>query len=125
MSSPKELHVEVDANVVWQLGDELITDAEQALLELIKNSYDADARVARITIDTNDQCEELSSKKKLVGSIVISDDGTGMDLNAIEHGWLTISLSQKRAFKEASKKTKKFHRTPLGDKGLGRLGTMK
>ncbi len=38
---------------------------------------------------------------------------------------MTISLSLKRALKERGKKTPIFHRTPLGDKGLGRLGTMK
>jgi signal transduction histidine kinase len=122
---PMNLHVEIDSNVVWQLGAELITDAEQALLELIKNSYDADARVARVVIDTDDSCDGVQSTRRLKGSIVVDDDGTGMDLEAIEHGWLTISLSLKRGLKERGKKTDLFHRTPLGDKGLGRLGTMK
>ncbi len=80
------LHVEVDANVVWQLGAELITDAEQALLELIKNCYDADARVARVTVNTEDPCQGIASKHKLRGSIVVEDDGSGMDLDAIERG---------------------------------------
>lgn len=122
---PKDLHVEVDANVVWQLGEELITDAEQALLELIKNSYDADAQVSRVIVNTDDPCDDVVSKGNLKGSIIIEDDGAGMDLETIERGWLTISLSMKRALKERGKKTPLFHRTPLGDKGLGRLGTMK
>ncbi len=121
---PKDLHVEVDANVVWQLGEELITDAEQALLELIKNSYDADAQVARIIVNTDDPCDDIVGKH-LRGSIIVEDDGAGMDLQAIERGWLTISLSMKKAYKERGRKTPLFHRTPLGDKGLGRLGTMK
>lgn len=121
--SPDNLHVEVDANVVRQLGEELITDAEQALLELIKNSYDADARVARVIVNTEGSQE--SANRQLKGSIVVEDDGVGMDLDAIQRGWLTISLSMKKALKEHGKKTPIFHRTPLGDKGLGRLGTMK
>ncbi len=34
-----------------QLGDQLITDDELALLELVKNSYDADADWAKIKVD--------------------------------------------------------------------------
>jgi signal transduction histidine kinase len=123
--SPENLHVEVDANVVRQLGEELITDAEQALLELIKNSYDADARVARVTVNTEDSPDNSASNGSLKGSITVEDDGTGMDLDAIRRGWLTISLSIKKELKERGRKTPIFHRTPLGDKGLGRLGTMK
>jgi signal transduction histidine kinase len=42
----------VGAHVLVQLGAELVTDAEQALLECVKNAYDADAPGCRITIDT-------------------------------------------------------------------------
>jgi signal transduction histidine kinase len=121
----EKLHVEVDANVVRQLGEELITDAEQALLELIKNAYDADAQVARVIVNTEDGIEEGAAKRKLNGSIVVEDDGAGMDLDTIQRGWLTISLSIKKSLKERGKKSPVFHRTPLGDKGLGRLGSMK
>lgn len=123
--SSENLHVEVDANVVRQLGEELITDAEQALLELIKNAYDADAQVARVIINTEDTNGAGSGKQQSKGSIIVEDDGTGMDLDTIQRGWLTISLSMKKSLKEHGKKTPIFHRTPLGDKGLGRLGTMK
>ena len=34
---------EIAAAVVFRLGEELITDVVQALVELVKNSYDADA----------------------------------------------------------------------------------
>jgi len=119
------MHVEVDANVVRQLGEELITDAEQALLELIKNAYDADAQVARVIVNTEDATEERARKRNLKGSIVVEDDGAGMNLDTIQRGWLTISLSMKKSLKDQGKKTPIFHRTPLGDKGLGRLGTMK
>jgi hypothetical protein len=36
-------HFEIEASVVFQLGESLITDSIQALMELVKNSYDADA----------------------------------------------------------------------------------
>lgn len=107
--------LQIDSNVIRQLGDQLITDAEQALLELVKNSYDADASWARIVIDTSEGS----------GTLSVQDDGHGMSREAIQSGWLTISLSQKKEFKSEGKVTARFKRTPLGDKGLGRLGTMK
>lgn len=127
-TSPPELResLQVDANVIRQLGEQLITDPEQALLELIKNSYDADATSIRITIDTSAEApDDLPLHTSRSGVLTVEDDGTGMDLDAVRQGWLTISLSQKRAFKSQGRKTKWHHRTPVGDKGLGRLGTMK
>ena len=112
--------VNIDANVIRQLGDELVTDADQALLELIKNSYDADADWVRLFIDTPG-AEGVSNG---AGSIRVEDNGTGMDERQLRNGWLRISLSLKRQVKAAGKTTDKG-RTPLGDKGLGRLSTMK
>jgi signal transduction histidine kinase len=103
---------------VFQLGENLVTDATQALLELIKNCYDADASYCKVVIDTN------YSGPHGQGQIIVEDDGTGMDDGAITRGWLTISDSPKRAFKRERRKTEKG-RTPLGDKGLGRLGTQR
>lgn len=110
--------VNIDANVIRQLGDELVTDAEQALLELIKNSYDADADRVRLFIDP-EATEGLSP-----GTIRVEDNGSGMTEDQLLNGWLRISLSLKREAKALGKKTKRG-RTPLGDKGLGRLSTMK
>ena len=126
-------HLDIDAQVVRQLGEELITDSEQALLELVKNSYDADAEWCSVEIDTKyvehltdqNSIEKKENQMPLVGKITVKDNGCGMTLADIKRGWLTISLSPKRAMKEKGLTTKRFERTPLGDKGLGRLGTMK
>jgi signal transduction histidine kinase len=116
--TPSTKHFSIDASVVFQLGENLITDYTQAILELVKNSYDADATFCRVSIDT--QINTPFGQ----GSIVVQDDGTGMDNEAIERGWLTISASPKRKFK-AQGRTTKLGRTPLGDKGLGRLGSQR
>lgn len=42
----------VGAHVLIQLGAELVTDAEQAILELVKNAYDADSPGCRVMVDT-------------------------------------------------------------------------
>ena len=113
--------VTIDANVIRQLGEELVTDGEQAILELIKNSYDADAEWVRLLVDTSNG---QSSPQKKPGLIRVEDNGCGMTLPHLHNGWLRISLSLKRKIKASGKKSDKG-RTPLGDKGLGRLSTMK
>jgi len=42
-SSSSREHFDIHASVVFQLGESLITDSVQALVELVKNCYDADA----------------------------------------------------------------------------------
>lgn len=133
------LQLDVHPSVVFKLGADLITDDMQALMELIKNSYDADATRVRVSIDTHARFDRKTGKRlgteasssnntvnpdDLVGEIVIVDDGTGMDLSTIRTGWLTVSLSHKLEMKEAGRVTAK-KRTPLGDKGLGRLGAQR
>lgn len=115
-------HFDVHPSVVYQLGESLISDAVQALIELVKNSYDADATYAKVVIDTTGKlglpdCHFESTR----GRIVVEDDGLGMNEEAVTGGWLLISNRAKRQLK-ASKKTTPRGRTPLGDKGLGRLG---
>jgi signal transduction histidine kinase len=117
-------HFDVHASVVFQLGESLISDGVQALLELIKNSYDADATYCKLTIDTSDGAAKGTYYKGALGAITVEDDGLGMSYADIRRGWLTISNSLKREVK-LSKKTTPGGRTPLGDKGLGRLGTQR
>ena len=45
----------VGAHVLIQLGSELVTDAEQALLECVKNAYDADASNCSVEVDTREE----------------------------------------------------------------------
>ncbi len=117
-------HLRIDAQVIRQLGDQLITDAEQALLELIKNSYDADATSVSITIDTEFMPSDGEIPSGAIGGILVNDTGLGLSEENIKNGWLVISLSPKRRMKQQGLTTWR-KRTPLGDKGLGRLGTMK
>lgn len=118
-------HFDVHPSLVYQLGESLITDAVQALIELVKNCYDADASYAKIQIDTAGVLEVSGATYPPTGGrISIEDDGSGMDGATIRNGWLLISNRTKRALKER-KETTPGGRTPLGDKGLGRLGTQR
>ena len=49
----KELTFQVHPSVIFKLGEDLITDDYQALSELAKNCYDADASRSQISIFTN------------------------------------------------------------------------
>ncbi len=109
----EDANFDASADIVSRLGAELFTDSSQALLELVKNSYDADATEVRLEIDSADAGG--------AGLLLLSDNGTGMTEKTIRESWLRLSFSAKREQKRAGKKTKR-KRTPLGDKGLGRLG---
>jgi len=117
-----KLRLKIDAHVVRQLGEELISGADQALLELVKNSHDADATKCFIIIDTKHR--ETINGQELIGRIQISDNGHGMSRETINESWLTISRSHKRLAKKEGRQTK-LSRNYLGDKGLGRLSSMK
>ncbi|MFD5873397.1 ATP-binding protein [Streptomyces sp. NPDC060322] len=117
---PEVFHLEVHPSVVFKLGEDLITDSMQALIELVKNSYDADGTWAEITIDTGVSAAGIQEQP----SIKLSDNGSGMTIEDIRRGWLTISNSVKREMKARGIATDRG-RTPLGDKGLGRLGAQR
>ena len=109
-----------------QLGEELVTDEVTALMELVKNAYDADATWVKIAINTkgvySDSTKYFTDNKS--GFITVEDNGFGMNEDEIIDGWLVISVSEKRKMKSEGRTTPEG-RTPLGDKGLGRLSTQR
>lgn len=117
-------HFDINASVVFRLGEELITDEVQALVELVKNSYDADASWVKVTIDTQVTRQKKERYPGAQGLIQVEDDGSGMSRVTIEKCWLTIANSPKGAQKANGVVTEKG-RTPIGDKGLGRLGVQR
>ena len=118
------MRFDINAAVVFRLGEELITDVVQALVELVKNSYDADATWVNVTIDTEGRNHHGRVYADATGTIVVEDNGHGMDNPTIRKGWLTIANSPKREQKAAGHATRRG-RTPIGDKGLGRLGSQR
>lgn len=105
------------ARLLLQLGDQLIKNESIALIELVKNSYDADANTVDIYMENVDEALE--------GTIIIEDDGYGMDLETVEKVWMEPGSdfkSEKFAKREASPK---YNRLPIGEKGIGRFGVHK
>lgn len=105
------------ARLLLQLGDKLIKNENIALLELIKNSYDADAKSVKVRM------EKMAIKQK--GRIDIIDDGCGMDMKIIEEAWLQPGSDFKEQLFYKQERTKKYNRLPIGEKGIGRFGVHK
>lgn len=102
----------VTSRVIAHLGESLIKNESIALLELVKNSYDANAHHCWVTFDYG---------KDQLNRITIEDDGDGMSLNVIQNVWLVIGTDNKKKLLEKPKEG----RLPLGEKGIGRLGAHK
>ncbi len=105
------MHFQFAPDILSRLGEELTPNPDQGIIELVKNAYDADARECTVTF--------LNTEKK-GGSIIIADDGMGMNQDDISKGWLVLGRSQK-----AMDKRTKLGRLPVGDKGLGRLAALR
>ena len=98
----------IDARVILTLGRDSIKNHTTALVELVKNSYDADATKVWIDIFCR------SSNKY----IRIVDNGCGMTEDEIDKYWLRIGYSEKRTNRFSSKKRRK-----TGEKGIGRISS--
>jgi len=107
----EKMNLTASARLIMQLGEQLIEDELVALLELIKNAYDADANNVDVLIDTN----TVTPYGK--GRIEIKDDGNGMIPSIVRNSFLRLSTS----FKEEEKSSIYYHRRVLGKKGIGRL----
>lgn len=105
------MNLTASARLIMQLGEQLIEDELVALLELIKNAYDADANNVDVVIDT----DTVTPYGK--GRIEIKDDGNGMIPSIVRNSFLRLSTS----FKEEGKSSIYYHRRVLGKKGIGRL----
>ncbi|MGX4687197.1 ATP-binding protein [Vagococcus sp. JNUCC 83] len=112
MSNINKVNLTIDSRIISHLGEALIDDEKVALLELVKNSSDADALNCTIVIDTFFE----SSLGK--GKIVIEDNGNGMNPYIIENAFLKIATSFKNKYQKVSPK---FNRLAQGNKGIGRL----
>lgn len=102
-SDPKIAIFTVETALLEELGERLVAVPEVALTELIKNSYDADAKKCKVTISKN--------------KVVVTDDGNGMTEKEFRDFWMVIGTRAK-----ARKNTSPiFNRKVSGSKGIGRF----
>src|SRR6266404_1140899 len=102
-------HFSVDARAMLTWGRESIKDHTTAVLELVKNSYDAGATIVEVQIWTGLFADGGRH-------IRIADDGVGMSSEDVEHHWLRLGYSAKREDKFTPR-----GRRRTGEKGIGRI----
>jgi signal transduction histidine kinase len=103
------------ARLIRLLGEELISDEVMALVELVKNAYDADAQ--RVCVRLLQLADPASA------CVEVQDDGQGMDLDTLLHRWLEPATDHKRG--GPRKQRTLLGRFPLGEKGVGRFAADK
>jgi signal transduction histidine kinase len=105
-----ELRWKFDVSTFRLLGRELITDRITALVELVKNAYDANATEVHIAF--------YAPTRKNNGKIIIRDNGIGMNQHDIATKWMRIGTDSKRKEKFSPIP---FNRRVVGEKGIGRF----
>lgn len=91
---------------ILTIGRDLIQDPYAAIVELVKNAYDADA--SNVILDFS----RLENDKI---QVVISDNGHGMAHDIVVNKWMVPSTSDKK-----NRKTTPYGRQMQGRKGIGR-----
>ncbi|MDQ3192755.1 MAG: ATP-binding protein [Bacteroidota bacterium] len=112
------VHFRTNALLKSIIGKDLITDDNIALLELVKNSFDAGSKKVDIVfcnILKNDDAEKSITPTRNSSKIIIKDEGIGMSEYDISEKWLNIAYSEKK------EKREEFGRVLAGNKGVGRF----
>jgi hypothetical protein len=93
----------IESRIIRELGERLVKQGAVAVLELIKNAYDADATTCSIKLSDS--------------ALVVHDNGTGMSIDDFRNGWMRIGTSSK----EGKTHSPVFRRPITGEKGIGRF----
>jgi signal transduction histidine kinase len=120
MTKTKELPFNPYARLLTMLGDQLIKNERIALVELIKNAYDADASWVKVTFANFGDSFEVTSQSR----IIIEDDGTGMTREVLEEHWVNPATPIKKIEKGINDATAKGRKIQ-GEKGIGRFAILK
>lgn len=112
----------VSARAGKLLGRENFSNPEGAIIELVKNSYDADAKSCLVVFDIVFKIEkdengiDIKTINTNLSSIFIIDNGEGMSEDVIENQWMKIGTGNKETeFITMNQRVK------TGAKGIGRF----
>lgn len=95
----------IDFNVLEHLGVKLYSNVAAVLTETVANSWDSDASVVNIDFDLDSD------------TLVITDDGIGMDVQDLNDKYLRVGYRKREAGELITAKS----RPVMGRKGLGKL----
>lgn len=105
MSEAHALPVTVDKSHLVTIGERLYTESIELIRELVNNAYDADATRVRVTISAE--------------SIIVEDNGIGMDLQGLQQ-YFTIGSQEKLLHS----KSPLYRRERIGQFGIGKFATL-
>lgn len=104
----------VDTHLLRELGELLVGRDSTAVLELIKNAYDADAHNVILRATGLNDPENAE--------VVVSDDGNGMSSQRFTTAFLRIAGREKE---DGARVSPRYQRAYTGQKGIGRLASQK
>ncbi len=96
------------ARLIRAIGDQLISSEVVALLELVKNSYDADATCVAVKF--------VPDREFRGGRVLVIDNGAGMSIETLRGAWMEPATDYKLERPRSA-----GGRRVLGEKGLGRF----
>ncbi len=96
------------ARLISIIGNELVSDELVAVVELVKNAFDADATMVTVAFE--------GAPPGDYNRIVITDNGIGMSFETVLNSWLEPGTNLKREKKASAK-----GRILQGAKGIGRF----
>ena len=99
----------ISARTAHLIGLENFSNSEGAVVELVKNAYDADADMCVVVVDIG--------QTKSESNLYIIDNGSGMTIDTIVKHWMTIGTDDKLLHAYSAKKK----RVKSGAKGIGRF----
>ena len=103
------------ARTAMLIGTENFSNPEGAIIELVKNTYDADSPCCYVFFDGNDG---------QITEIYIIDYGSGMDISTIQDCWMQIGTDDKQRNVETGNGRIKSGAKGIGRFALNRLGSM-
>jgi hypothetical protein len=106
-----ELRFRTGAAMATRLGSQQLKDEITAVLELVKNAYDADATWATVQILDGEEGQMVR----------IQDNGSGMSLDDLQSKWAWLATENKLR----EERSPEFRRRRLGQKGVGRFAAEK
>ena len=107
----KQIPITMHPNAFAAFGPDLVTNDVVALMEMIKNSYDAYAYHVGVVFGYDDAGAYIE----------ITDDGVGMTRDTIENVWAVVATPYKR--KHPTVKRGNGVRRVSGNKGMGRFSS--
>lgn len=104
------------ARLLQLLGDQLIGSPRLAVFELVKNAYDADADEVVVTFNDIDGDAP---------TITVQDNGSGMSFETLANVWLVPGDDHREIERGEVRRSPRYGRLPLGEKGVGRFAVHK